>query len=148
MASLKTFEDIGFEAMNRENGAKTTCKDDNIMSSKKESGTPTIKSSKKLNIKHTFALSTCCTESNSGNHSQESKKFVIQSLLGWLIICIPGNVVAAIILYAHYASENRAPDKSQNGNGTNNFGGIPNHKLKPAHIWPKSRVLKAFYPSN
>ena len=131
MASLKTFANIDVEGMNRENYEKTNCKDEITLTNKIESIHPGRTSSRQFNIKHIFTSSTCCTESNSGSHSYESKKFVIQSLIAWLIICIPGNVAAGIILYKHYVSENSTHDKSHHGdNRTNISDGIPKHKTE------------------
>ena len=50
-----------------------------------------------------FNWNACCAFKDSIN-SSESNWFVIQAVLIWLIICIPGNVVTAIIVYTHWST--------------------------------------------
>ena len=62
-----------------------------------------------LNVFNIFNSDQCCVLKDTS----ESTWFVINAVIIWIIICIPGNLVTAIIYYKHWS----VTDNSTNDNG-------------------------------
>ena len=67
-----------------------------------------------LNVFNIFNSDQCCVLKDTS----ESTWFVIKAIIIWIIICIPGNLVTAIIYYKHW---------SVTGNSTNDNGYTENN---------------------